>query len=211
MKLKSGLIRDKRISMKLAINNLRTSLDDNTEALMRIAAKKLNISTKDFINFRITKESIDARRKPNISLVYSIMVEVDGNIRLPNNSDVKILEDIKEEPLLNGSRKLTGRPLIVGFGPAGMFAGLILAQNGYKPIIVERGENVDRRTETVMNFWNKNQLDLETNVQFGEGGAGTFSDGKLTTRINDPRCDKVLREFALSGAGEEILYKYRRI
>ncbi len=195
--------------MKLAINNLRTSLDDNTEALMRIAAKKLNISTKDFINFRITKESIDARRKPNISLVYSIMVEVDGNIRLPNNSDVKILEDIKEEPLLNGSRKLTGRPLIVGFGPAGMFAGLILAQNGYKPIIVERGENVDRRTETVMNFWNKNQLDLETNVQFGEGGAGTFSDGKLTTRINDPRCDKVLREFALSGAGEEILYKYR--
>lgn len=195
--------------MKIAINGLRTSLDDSMEALKHIAAKKLNIRPRDFINFRITKESVDARRKPNISLVFSVLVEVDRNIKLPNNPDIRILEDKEDEPILHGSKKLAGRPLIVGFGPAGMFAGLILAQNGYRPIIVERGENVDRRTEIVMNFWDKSQLDLETNVQFGEGGAGTFSDGKLTTRINDPRCDKVLREFALSGAGEEILYKYK--
>jgi hypothetical protein len=195
--------------MKISINNLRTSLNNDMSDLIQSAAKKLNISSDDFANFRITKESIDARRKPNISLVYSVLVEVDGSIKIPNSVDIKIIDDKAEDPLMPGGRNLIGRPVIAGFGPAGMFAGLILAQHGYKPLIVERGENVDKRTEMVMDFWNKRQLSLETNVQFGEGGAGTFSDGKLTTRINDRRCDKVLEEFAISGAHKEILYKYR--
>jgi len=98
------------------------------------------------------------------------------------------------------------RPIVVGMGPAGLFAGLILAQNGYKPLIIERGESVDKRSKTVDNFWKGAPLNVESNVQFGEGGAGTFSDGKLTTRIKDRRCDLVVKAFIDNGAPEEIRY-----
>jgi len=107
----------------------------------------------------------------------------------------------------SGVEPLNERPIIVGFGPAGMFAGLILAEAGYKPIILERGEDVDNRTASVDAFWETGKLKPESNVQFGEGGAGTFSDGKLTTRIKDPRCRKVMNELVKAGAPEEILYK----
>lgn len=195
--------------MKISVNNIRASLDDDIAALKHLAAKKLHINTKDIKNFRITKESVDARRKNNIGLVYSVLVDVDGNFRFPNNPDIKIFEEKTEEALVKGSLKLIERPVVIGFGPAGMFAGLILAQNGYRPLIFERGESVEQRTLTVKTFWEKGELNTETNVQFGEGGAGTFSDGKLTTRINDSRCDKVLNEFYRNGAHEDILYKAR--
>ena len=105
-----------------------------------------------------------------------------------------------------GDKKLPHPPVVVGFGPAGMFAGLSLAREGYCPIILERGADVDSRVEAVNRFWKEGRLDTATNVQFGEGGAGTFSDGKLTTRISDPRCSFILEEMIRHGAPEEIRY-----
>lgn len=195
--------------MKLILSNIRASLEDNIEALKHIAAKKLKLNEKEFKNFKIVKESVDARRKPNISLVYSVLVQVENLVKLPADGDIRIVEDVKEERLIPGSVKLNERPVVVGTGPAGMFAGLVLAQYGYRPLILERGDRVENRTQIVRRYWEKGELDPETNVQFGEGGAGTFSDGKLTTRINDRRCEKVLEEFYKSGAPREILYKAR--
>ena len=145
--------------------------------------------------------------KPHINIVYSVVVEIEKEIKLPSGGDVRVLEDIPQKPLISGSIKLKERPIVIGSGPAGLFASLILAQNGYKPLLLERGECVERRTQIVNSFWVNGKLDEETNVQFGEGGAGTFSDGKLTTRINDKRSELVLDEFYKSGAPEEILYK----
>lgn len=193
--------------MKIIINNIRLGLDDDQDTLKKIAAKKLKISRNDIIRFKIAKESIDARRKPNISLVYSVVVEVEGKLKVPRDSNIRVLEEKASEELKPGNVKLNNRPLIVGSGPAGMFAGLVLSKYGYRPIILERGECVEKRTEIVKRYWETGELDTETNVQFGEGGAGTFSDGKLTTRINDRRCEIVLEEFYKSGAHEEILYK----
>ena len=194
--------------MRYIINNIRLSLQDDIEALKTAASKKLGVTVKDFKSFKISKESIDARRKPNISLVYSVVAEIDGYMGKVDG-DIRLLEEDEADTLVPGTGELKHRPVIVGFGPAGMFAGLILAQNGYKPLIIERGECVEKRTEIVNRYWEKGELDPETNVQFGEGGAGTFSDGKLTTRINDRRCDRVLEEFFRSGAHEEIIYKAR--
>ncbi len=193
--------------MKLIINNLRMSLDSGTDQLKKAAAARIGIRAGDLKAFKITKESIDARRKPDISRVYSVLAETDGNIRLPDSSDVRILEESVVEPLVSGSIKTSSRPVIIGSGPSGLFAGLLLAQYGYKPLIFERGGCVEERSAAVNKYWTTGELDPESNVQFGEGGAGTFSDGKLTTRINDRRCDRVLEELFRSGAGEEILYK----
>lgn len=193
--------------MKLIINNLRMSLDSGIDLLKKAAASKINICTGDIKNFKIAKESIDARRKPDISRVYSVAVEIEGTVKPRDSNDVKVMEESFEEALTPGDKKIKNRPVIIGSGPAGMFAGLLLAQHGYKPLILERGESVERRTAAVNNYWTTGNLDDDSNVQFGEGGAGTFSDGKLTTRINDSRCEKVLEEFFKSGANEEILYK----
>jgi len=135
------------------------------------------------------------------------MVEIEGKIKVRESADISILEQETEKVLVPGSIKLKNRPVVIGSGPAGLFGGLVLAQNGYRPLILERGECVEKRTQIVNRYWTTGELDPETNVQFGEGGAGTFSDGKLTTRINDRRCSIVLEEFYKSGAHEEILYK----
>ncbi len=193
--------------MKLLISNLIMGLDDSREELIQQAAKKLGMKNQNLKNFKIVKQSIDARKKPGILFVYSISCEVNDGFRVPRQGDVKILEDIKEDILVPGSKSATGRPLVIGTGPAGLFCGLVLAQNGYKPVIIERGESVEERTKKVETYWKTGNLDTETNVQFGEGGAGTFSDGKLTTRINDSRCEKVLKEFHNFSAPEEIIYK----
>lgn len=195
--------------MKVAVNNIRVSLDCDMECLRRTTAKKLKISTDSIKSFRILKESVDARRKSSVSLVYSVAVELADQLPITPGGDIRILEDLPEEPILPGSKKLTHRPIVVGSGPAGLFAGLILSRYGYCPLILERGECVEKRTELVNRYWHGGPLDPDTNVQFGEGGAGTFSDGKLTTRINDRRCDQVLQEFHAAGAHDEILYKAR--
>ncbi|RCX17225.1 hypothetical protein DFR58_108120 [Anaerobacterium chartisolvens] len=193
--------------MKFIIDNIRQSIDEDVASLKTLAAIKLGISPDEVKGFKIAKESVDARRKHSIAIVYSVIVETDAVLKTPNNRDIRILEQKKEEALIYGDKRMSNRPVIVGTGPAGLFAGLVLAQNGYCPVLIERGECVEKRTEIVSRYWEGGNLDTETNVQFGEGGAGTFSDGKLTTRINDARCDTVLEELYKSGAGEEILYK----
>lgn len=193
--------------MKFVVHNLKQLLDDNIHDLKKLASKKTGIDIKDFKSFRIVKESIDARKKPLIYLVYSVLIETEGRLKPKGRSDVSILEEKDEEPLFPGNIKIANRPVVIGTGPAGLFAGLVLAQNGYRPLLLERGDCVEKRTEAVNRYWKTGELDEETNVQFGEGGAGTFSDGKLTTRINDRRCAKVLDELYKSRAHEEILVK----
>lgn len=193
--------------MKFIINNIRLSLEEDIGLLKGLAAGKLKINEKDVKFFKIVKESVDARRKSNISIVYSILLETSKNMKFPDDKDIRIVDEAAKEEPTSGNIKLNYRPIVIGTGPAGLFAGLVLAVNGYKPLIFERGEKVGKRTEIVRRYWEEGCLDTGTNVQFGEGGAGTFSDGKLTTRINDRRCDNVLEELFKSGAPEEILYK----
>jgi uncharacterized FAD-dependent dehydrogenase len=195
--------------MSIKISNLTISIDENIEDLKNKTCKKLKITPGNIEKFRILRESIDARRKDNIKFNYVVEIECDKETKVAaqcNDRDVKIEEENCNEEFNFGCKKMNHRPVIVGMGPAGMFAGLLLAEKGYRPIIIERGENVENRTNSINKFWNTGELNLESNVQFGEGGAGTFSDGKLTTRIKDARCDFVLEKFVEAGAPEEILY-----
>ncbi|PYG87331.1 hypothetical protein LY28_02239 [Ruminiclostridium sufflavum DSM 19573] len=193
--------------MKLLLSNIITGLDDGQKELEKLAVQKLKIKLNNIKNLKIVKQSVDARKKPGIRFVYSISCEINDGIHISDNPDIRILKHVEEEPLNPGDRQITGRPLIIGTGPSGIFCGLILAQNGYKPVIIDRGSKVEERTRKVEHYWKCGELDINTNVQFGEGGAGTFSDGKLTTRINDSRCDKVLQEYHRFGAPDEILYR----
>lgn len=195
--------------MPIRINNIVLDIDENIDVLGGKVSKKLGIDKKYIKNFKILKESIDARKKNNIRLTYSVQIQCDNEEKLVkrlNNKDIKFEEIVKKEEFLFGNKKMNHRPIIVGMGPAGMFAALKLAENGYRPIVIERGEKVEDRTKSIENFWKGGKLNLESNVQFGEGGAGTFSDGKLTTRIKDRRCDFVLQEFVKAGAPKEITY-----
>lgn len=196
--------------MAIRINNINLSIDDDLDVLEKKVCKKLNISKDNINKLNIIKRSIDARKKNDIKLNYSIDVICDNEKKILSkihDKDIKV-EEIKEiEVIKPGTQELKYRPVVVGFGPAGIFAALTLARQGYKPIVYERGEDVDNRTRTVEKFWNSGELNLESNVQFGEGGAGTFSDGKLTTRIKDHRCTFVLDELIKSGAPSEIKYE----
>lgn len=195
--------------MSIKMNNITLSIDADISELKKKAFKKLNITESEVKTFKILRESIDARRKDSIKLNYSVEIECEGEARLVTKASSKdiILEKIENEAEFEfGSKKMKCRPVIIGMGPAGMFAGLLMAQNGYKPVIFERGQAVDERSKTVAAFWKNGKLDLNSNVQFGEGGAGTFSDGKLTTRIKDKRCSLVLNEFVANGAPEDIIY-----
>lgn len=199
--------------MTIRINNLRISLDDDISMLKGAASKKLKIKALNIREFRIVKESIDARRKGKIDFIYTVELSVDGDqkqlVDRLNDKDVVYEEPFVSRPIEYGDRKLEHKPVVIGSGPAGLFAGLLLAQNGYKPVIFERGKDVDERTKTVHQFWGTGQFDPECNVQYGEGGAGTFSDGKLTTRIKDPRCGIVLEELVKNGAPSEIIYNHK--
>lgn len=199
--------------MAIRINNIKLSLDEDISLVKAKAAKKLRVDISDIKNYKILKESIDARRKSKIEFIYSVELSVGLNDRRIaerlNDSDILFEEPAAGREIVTGSIKLEHRPVIIGSGPAGLFAGLFLAKYGYKPIIFERGKPVAERTEAVKSFWNTGELDPECNVQFGEGGAGTFSDGKLTTRIKDDRCSMVLEEFAKAGAPEDIVYNYK--
>ena len=193
--------------MKLMITDLRLPLDGGLVELKRMAARKLGLKEAEFLKFKITREAIDARRKPDVSRVYSVLMEIPDTRSYRKGSGVREVSDETEAPVIPGQMKLDGRPIVVGSGPAGIFAALTLAAAGYKPLLLERGECVEARAATVDAYWAGGVLNTESNVQFGEGGAGTFSDGKLTTRINDRRCEKVLEQFTQAGASEEILYK----
>ena len=199
----------------IRLSNIRIRIsqasDQNEErqALKSIILSMLKIEEQELIDFIIFKKSVDARKKSDIYYVYTLDVEVKNEkaILKKQKKDIKPTPHIVKNSIRFGTEKMHERPVIAGMGPAGLFAGLILSRNGYKPIILERGEDVDTRTQKVNTFWETGILDTESNVQFGEGGAGTFSDGKLTTLINDQRCRLVLEEFVKAGGPPDILYK----
>ena len=193
---------------KLLINNIKIRLDDDESVVFSRAKsimKKEHISIDGF-TFSIYRRSIDARDKNNILLVYSVLAENESLIKVNSSVNIKILDDT-DIVIEYGIEKLKNSPIVVGMGPAGMFCALMLAENGYRPVIIDRGDDVFERTKALNDFILTGKLDLESNVQFGAGGAGTFSDGKLTTRINDERCDYVLSRFVEFGAPVEILTK----
>lgn len=186
------------------MSGVRLPVGESEERLPRLILGKLGRSGRgaEVRDVRIVKKSLDARDKGRIAWVYTadFALTDEREINLPRAREY--LYELPEE----GSELLLQRPVICGFGPCGMFAALILAQAGYRPVVIERGSDMERRTAAVERFWRDGVLDEECNVQFGEGGAGTFSDGKLTTGIKDPRIGKVLAELVQSGAREEIKY-----
>ncbi|AFS79447.1 FAD-dependent dehydrogenase domain-containing protein [Gottschalkia acidurici 9a] len=193
----------------IRISQIKLSIDENISKLKSKIEKKLRVKSEEIISYTIFKESIDAR-KGTINFVYTVDVDVINEEKiLKKNKDVSKTPDMSYKEVSEGNELLKHRPIIIGTGPAGLFAGLLLAQKGYLPILLERGKDVDKRTEDVNNFWSTRKLNPNSNVQFGEGGAGTFSDGKLTTRIKDLRCRKVLEEFVNADAPKEILYSYK--
>jgi len=182
------------------------------EAFCLVAKNKLRrtIDPKGF-SFFVYKKSVDARRRDDIKFVCSVMTETETNLTSKAIEKIKaagfqIFDDGFVLPE-QGKEKLIARPLVVGLGPAGMFAALLLSEMGYAPVVIDRGGDVESRTFAYERFCKEHILDKENNIQFGAGGAGTFSDGKLTTRINDPRCAYVLRRLYEFGAPAEILVK----
>ncbi len=193
----------------IRINEIKLSLDEGEELLRKKAAKILKINEKYITKLTIFKKSVDARKKEDVHFTYS----VDATLSLDENQIVSKCKSNKVSlakpyayEMPENKRVSKFKPIIVGFGPAGMLAGLILAEAGLCPVILERGKDIDARQKDVNDFWTKRKLNEESNVQFGEGGAGTFSDGKLTTGIKSPYIRKVLDELYEAGAPEEILY-----
>ncbi len=198
------------------ISQIKLSLKDDKEGLPEKILKIIGQADLKITSWNIVKESIDARKKDEIHLVYTVDFcvnkKIKGNVKKYNIEQVEIKEyeipKLRAERISDdGNLGIELNPVIVGFGPAGIFAALILAEAGLKPIVLERGQSVDVRKAQVDRFWKEGILDENSNVQFGEGGAGTFSDGKLTTGIKDLRIKKVLREMVEAGGPEEILYK----
>lgn len=195
--------------MTIRINNISLGIDEDISNIEKKVSKKLNVPIKDLGKIKILKESLDARKKDNIKFNYAVTLECKNEKKIVNklnSNDVKLEVPLKKEEFKFGEKVLKHSPVVIGFGPAGIFAALTLARQGYKPIVFERGEDVDNRSKTVEDFWKTGILNTESNVQFGEGGAGTFSDGKLTTRIKDLRCNLVLETLVKHGADESITY-----
>ncbi len=186
----------------IRIENIKIGKDLTKEELISDVCKKKGLDINKIKSWRIFKKSIDARNKKNIYYNYSIDIEVE------NENDFK---DFKKAPedvslVINKKNEIHSSPVIIGSGPSGLFAALVLIENGIKPIVIEQGSKIEDRIEDVAKFRKEAILNVNSNVQFGEGGAGTFSDGKLTTGTHDPLIRKVLDEFYRFGAPEEILY-----
>ncbi len=191
----------------IRISNIKISVKKNIDlnVLKENVAKILHINKKNICKIKIAKQSVDARKKDNVVYIFAVDVEVSG-VDEKNFLKIKNVSLEKKFEYLIEKQKFDKRPIIVGFGPAGFMAGLVLAKAGAMPIIIEQGKCVEERTKDVEAFRQNGKINPKSNVQFGEGGAGTFSDGKLTTGIKDPRCGFVLNEFVKAGAPKEILY-----
>jgi len=198
---------------KILIENIRlphkpgVNQDEGALAEARRQIRKLTGGKP--LSLHINKKSIDARRKPQISFVYSVYAEIEANAGIIEKLDSAAVKRYTkaEMPVPCGSAELNHRPVIIGFGPAGIFSGLLLAKYGMRPLILERGSDVAERSAKVDHFNRTGELDPHSNIQFGAGGAGTFSDGKLTTRIHDPMIAHVLQMLVELGAPEDILWR----
>ena len=197
----------------IRIRQIKVSIEkDNIDYIKKKISEKIKCNINDIKEINISKKSLDARLKPQIYYIYEIDINIDNEEiilkRNKNNNDIlKTPDETYKYPKL-GNIKLNNRPIIVGSGPAGLFASYLLAEQGFKPLIIERGEPVEERIKSVEHFWNNGILNENSNVQFGEGGAGTFSDGKLNTLVKDKdyRMKKVFEIFVSCGANPEILY-----
>jgi uncharacterized FAD-dependent dehydrogenase len=196
----------------LRISELRLPLDHPAEALPAAIVQRLGIQPADLLDFKVFKRSYDARKNQSLSFIYIIDADVQNEAALlkkfAGDLHVKPSPDTEYHFVGQAPAGFANRPVVIGFGPCGIFAALVLAQMGFRPIVLERGKAVRERTQDTWGLWRKNNLNPESNVQFGEGGAGTFSDGKLYSQIKDPRHlgRKVLTEFVKAGAPPEILY-----
>ena len=199
----------------LRVRQIKVEVEnDSQESLLKATCKKLKVDRQDILELEIYKQSIDARNKSSIYFVYEVNVKVKNEekiLKRIKSADVFVAPDIEYKFNKTGTEKLKHRPVIVGAGPAGLFAAYILAENNYNPIIIERGQDVDNRIKSVKKFWDEGVLNPNSNVQFGEGGAGTFSDGKLNTLVKDEnnRGRKVFETFVKCGAHKDILYSYK--
>ena len=196
----------------IRISQLKLEVPHNEKQLTLKIAKQLRIKESDILSYEIRKLSIDARKKPQIYYIYVVDVEVNNEKQILLKIKDATIQPVENKPFIfkcSGEKMLSERPVIIGSGPAGLFCAYMLSQNGYCPILLEQGEDVDKRSQSVEEFWNGGKLKKHSNVQFGEGGAGTFSDGKLNTLVKDKygRNNKVLEIFVDNGAPSEILYE----
>lgn len=199
----------------IRLTEIKLPLNHAPEDLTTAITTKLKISAEQMASFVMFKRGYDARNKRNIQLIYTLDITLtDSNlahdllVQFASDNHVKATPDTSYKYVSEAPENLTERPVVIGFGPCGLLAGLTLAQMGFKPIIIERGNEVRQRTKDTFGFWRQRQLNTESNVQFGEGGAGTFSDGKLYSQVKDPNHygRKVMTEFVKAGAPDEILF-----
>jgi uncharacterized protein len=197
----------------LRLNEIKLPLDHAETALRDAILARLSIAAEQLLSFTVFRRAHDARKRSNIFLIYTVDVLLADEAKLvarpaPKFANLVQTPDMDYRFVAKAPASLKLRPIVIGAGPCGLFAALILAQSGFKPIVLERGKAVRERTQDTWALWRKGRLDPESNVQFGEGGAGTFSDGKLYSQIKDRNHygRKVLREFVIAGAPQEILY-----
>ncbi|KKO44618.1 hypothetical protein WG68_15100 [Arsukibacterium ikkense] len=196
----------------LRLTEIKLPLNHDENGITAAILGKLQIKAEQLHSFTVFKRGFDARKKTDIQLIYTLDLEVENEAALlasfAKDPHVKLSPDTRYQFVAQAPANLTERPIVIGLGPCGLFAGLLLAQMGFKPIILERGKEVRERTKDTFGFWRGKELNPESNVQYGEGGAGTFSDGKLYSQVKDPKHygRKVMSEFVAAGAPDEIMY-----
>lgn len=196
----------------IRLRQIKVNVDKNSEEeIIEKISKRLRVKKEEILSFTINKQSIDAREKPNLYFVYEILVEIKNEEKLLKHNKNDAISSYQEEEFqveTFGTKSMKNRPIVVGSGPAGLFCAYLLSFYGYKPIIIERGSDIKERVKDIETFWNENKLNVNSNVQFGLGGAGTFSDGKLNTLVKDKRHigKKVFEIFVECGAPKEIMY-----